>query len=766
MTNRMRFPRLLSILFCGLLFLPLVLPASVAAQQTVREVRIEGAQRIDPVTIRTYMNFNEGDVIDQERANQMLKDLFATGLFADIDVRAEGGVLAVTVEENPILNQIAFEGNRRIEDEELQAEINLRSRQVFSRTRVQEAVARINQVYRRQGRFSAMVEPKIIELDQNRVDLVFEISEGEITKVRSIRFVGNERFSDDALRSEISTKESRWYRFITADDRYDPDRVAFDQEMLRRFYLNNGYADFRVTAVNAELSPNQRDFFLTYVLEEGERYQFGDIRIDSRLQNFDASVLQPEITASQGDWYSAEALRQSTENITNKLGDLQYAFVSIRPQTRKNRDARTIDIDLVINETPRVFVERVDIQGNVRTLDKVIRREFELVEGDPFNRSKLAQSEQNVRDLGYFESVEIETRRGSAPDKTIVDVDVSERSTGELSVGAGFSTNDGPLADLRIRERNFLGRGQDVLLAATVAGERTEFDFSFTEPYFLNRDLSAGVDLFHITRDLQDESSFDQQRTGGSVRFGYPLSENWRQTLRYRIEDNTIEDVQDDASLFVREQEGSRMTSAVSQRLTYENLDSTLFPTDGFNAWLDTEFAGIGGDANYVSAKIGGSYYYPVYLDKVVFNLLGEVGAIHGIGDENVVINERFFLGGQTLRGFERAGVGPRDLDTQDSLGGELFYRTSAELSFPVGIPEEFGVKGHAFTDAGSLWSIDEDSASSVNFTDEHEIRLSAGVGMSWRSPFGPIRLDFGFPLLSEEFDEEENFRFNFGTRF
>lgn len=736
------------------------------AQQRVTDIQVTGLERLEKETVLSYMPLSKGDEVDQAKINDALKSLFQTGLFADINMQERNGVVTVSVTENPIINQIAFEGNKRIEDEELMAELNLRPRQVFQKTKIQDAVTRLYQVYRRQGRFSAEISPKIIKLDQNRVDLVFEVEEGALTKVRSIRFIGNKRFDDEQLRSEISTKETRWYRFITADDRYDPDRLSYDQELLRRFYLNNGYADFEIVSANAELSRNKEDFYVTFTLREGDRYKIGDVRIDSHLKNFDAARLNEDVTFKKGDWYSAEEIQTSVQQMTDTLGDLQFAFVNVRPQTKRMPNEKKIDVELEISETPRVFVERINIEGNVRTLDKVVRREFELVEGDPYSRTKLAQSEQNIRDLGYFETVKFESNRGSAPDKTVVDVQVEEKSTGELSVGAGYSTNDGPLADFRIRERNFLGRGQDVLLGATFAGERTEFDFSFTEPYFLNRDLSAGFDAFHITRDLQDESSFDQERTGGSFRFGYPLSKRWRQTLRYRYEENTIENVASNASLFILEQEGQRSTSAVSQRLSYEDLDSTLFPTSGMTAWLDTEYAGLGGDANYVSGKLGTSYYYPVYNKDVVFNILGEVGAITGVGDKDVEINERYFLGGQTLRGFEQAGIGPRDLGTEDSLGGNYFYRGSAELSFPVFLPEELGVRGHAFSDVGSLWNIDETATLSSNFDDSAAVRVSAGVGMSWRSPFGPIRVDLGFPIVKEEYDQEENFRFNFGTRF
>ena len=462
------------------------------------------------------------------------------------------------------------------------------------------------------------------------------------------------------------------------------------------------------------------------------------------------------------DRYDAEKVKDTVKKMTDQLGDLQFAFVDIRPDVQKDKEARTLDIVYAINETPRVFVERINVNGNTRTLDKVVRREMELVEADPFNRSKLARSERNIRNLDFFERVEVDVSPGSAPDRTVVDIDVEEKSTGELSLGAGFSSTDGPLADFSIRERNLLGRGQNLVLSALVAGERTQFDIGFTEPYFLGRDISAGFDVFRTERDFQDESSFDQERTGGALRLGYPLSKNWRQTLRYRFENNDITDVQDGASLFIAEQEGSRTTSAISQRLTYDTRDSRILTTRGTSYWLDTEFAGIGGDASYVSARTGISHYTPL-TSKIILNVLGEVGAIEGLGSEDVQINERFFIGDTTLRGFDRSGIGPRDEVTDDALGGNVFYRNSVELSFPIGLPEELGITGHAFNDIGSLVDIDQSGA---DILEESSLRAAVGIGVSWRSPFGPIRIDLAMPYLSEDFDDEQNFRFDFGTRF
>jgi outer membrane protein insertion porin family len=742
----------------------LIMSASVAiAAETLREIRINGAQRVEPATILNYLNLQTGQPLTDDVANEGLKNLFATGLFADVKMRQQGGVLLVDVAENPIINEIAFEGNNKIKDQELLADISLRPRQVYTKTKVQNDVSRIYQLYQRGGRFAVNIEPKIIELDQNRVNLVFEIVEGEVTAIKGIKFVGNSSFSDDALRAELSSKEERWYRFFASDDRYDEDRVKFDEELLRRFYLRNGYADFRVTSSNAELSEDKESFYITFSIEEGQRYKIGGISITSNLRGFDGNALRDDVTFVPGQWYNADSVQASVDGMSKRLGDLQYAFVDIDPDVQRNTADNSVLIDFNIGESPRVFVERIDISGNLRTIDKVIRREMLLVEGDPFSRSKLAKSEQRLRDMNYFESVKVETKPGSAPDKTVIEVKVAEQSTGELSIGAGFSTADGPLADFRIRERNLLGKGQDLTFATTLAGERTQFDASFTEPYFLDRDLAAGFDVFHVTRDLQDESSYDQRRTGGAVRMGYPLSEKWRQSWKYRFEQNEIMDVQATASRYIRDQEGERSTSAVSQRLTYDGRDSRMFPTEGLHSWWDVEGAGLGGDANYVSTSIGSNYYIPFFDKKLVFNILGETGLITGINDEDVQINERYFIGGDTLRGFERSGLGPRDTITNDALGGNYYYRGTLEASFPVGFPEEMGILGHAFTDFGSLWGIDNNGA---GIADENSIRAAAGLGLSWRSPMGPLRVDFAFPYAKEKYDQEENFRFSFGTRF
>lgn len=738
-------------------------PISPSRAQGLEEIRIEGTQRIEPATVRSYMGVRVGEPLTNEVMDRSLKNLFATGLFADVTIRREGDAMVVRVVENPIINRIAFEGNKRIEDEDLNAEVQLRPRVVYTRTKVQTDVRRILEIYRRSGRFAVTVEPKVIQLEQNRVDLVFEINEGPLTGINKITFIGNREFSDSTLRGVIQTKESRWYRFLSTSDRYDPDRLTFDRDQLRRFYLSEGYADFRVVSAVAELTPDREAFFITFTLEEGERYRFGEIDVTSGLRDLETTDLTELVTTEQGEWYDAGEIETTIDALTDVVGSLGYAFVDIRPRVRRDREERSVAVTFDIQEGPRVYVERIDIVGNVRTEDKVIRREFRLVEGDAFNTSKLRRSRQRIRNLGFFEKAEITNVPGSAPDKTVIVVEVEEQSTGEITIGAGFSTDAGPLADFSVRERNLLGKGQDMTVGLTLAGERQEAQFSFTEPYFLDRNLSAGIDLFAITRDLQDESSFDSEEIGGGLRTGYRITENLSQTLNYVLRRDEITEVPIDASRFIREQEGSAVTSLVGQELTYDVRDNRFEPTEGYFVSLGNQFAGLGGDVKYLRNRLRGGYFYSLW-PQVVLGLSGEAGYIFGIGDEDVRINDRFFVGGSNLRGFETAGIGPRDDFTDDSLGGKRFYTGTIEVTFPLGLPEELGLTAAAFSDFGSLWETDEENEPGL--VDEDSLRASIGIGFGWRSPFGPIRIDFAEAILKEDFDRTEIIRFSFGTRF
>lgn len=736
-------------------------PSANPTGPVIDEIIIEGAQRIAPETVLSYITVNEGDSFDGQTVNKALKALFATGLFADVTLQRQGDKLIVRVVENPIINRIAFEGNRRVSDEVLESEVQLRPRVVYTRTRVQSDVKRIVEIYRRSGRFAAKVEPKVIQLEQNRVDLAFEIEEGPPTGVEKISFIGNRFFSDSALLGEIQTKQTRWYNFFSSNDTYDPDRLTFDRELLRRFYLANGFADFRVDSAVAELTEDREAFFITFTVDEGDRYNFGTFDVISKIPEVDAEPLKALIELETDEYYDADAVEDTVLKLTDAVGDFGYAFALVRPIVDRNADERVINITFEIGEGPKVYVERIDIRGNVRTLDKVIRREFQLVEGDAFNSSKLRRSRDRLRGLGFFETVEVNNIPGSARDKTVVEVDVEEQSTGEFSIGAGFSSSVGALAEVSVRERNLLGRGQNLVLSAAVSQEDARYNVSFTEPYFLDKELSGGIDLFRTETDRQDESSFDITRTGAGLRVGYAITENVRQSVRYRFSAEDLNRVDDNASRFIQALEGEEFISEVGHTLTYDQRNSSIDPTDGYLVRFGNDFAGVGGTVSYLRSELSGIYYHSI-TDDIVASASGEVGHIVGVGDD-VRVTDRFFLGGDNLRGFEDGGAGPRDITTDDALGGQHVANATLEVLFPIGLPEEFGVKGAAFTDAGYLTETDDVGSEIV---DTASIRASVGVGIAWNSPFGPIRVDFSEAILEEEFDDTEFFRLNFGTRF
>lgn len=738
-------------------------PVAVAVAQTMRIDRIDvaGTQRVDPETVRSYLTLKVGDTVDEAGLDRSLKALFATGLFADVTIRPNAGRLVVTVVENPVINRIAFEGNKRVKDEDLQREIQLKPRRVFTRTRVQQDVQRILDVYRLSGRFAAQVEPKVIRLDQNRVDLVFEIDEGPTTRIRAISFIGNRAFSDSRLRDVLQTKEYAFWRILTTTDTYDPDRLSYDRELLRRHYLREGYADFKVVSAIAELTPDKQDFVITFTVEEGERYKFGKLDFDVGLKNVDPAVLAPLLKMEEGETYNADLVENSIDAIVDYLGTLGYAFADIKPQVKQDREARTVSITLGIGEGPKVFVERIDIEGNVRTLDKVIRREFSLVEGDAFNSTKMRRSLRRIRNLGFFKSVDVTNKEGSQPDRTVITAAVEEQSTGELSFGIGYSTIDSVIGDIGIRERNLLGRGQDLRLRFSGSARRQQFDIGFTEPYFLDRNVAAGFDLFRIIRDETDDSSYKEESTGFRLRSGYDLAEDLRHQVHYLIKNTQIGDIDEDASRYIKDQEGERTLSEIGHTLSYDRRNNRLDPTDGYYLSVGNDLAGFGGDVAHFRTRLKASYHVPLYEDYTL-SLYGDGGYIFGLG-EDVGIAERFFVGGNNFRGFARSGIGPRDSTTGDALGGNVYYIGTGEVSFPVGLPGDLGIKALVFTDVGTLYQVDDDGA---EVADSDSLRASVGVGMSWATNFGLIRIDLGQAILKEDVDETEIFRFSFGTRF
>jgi outer membrane protein insertion porin family len=745
-------------------------PRSAApASNVVQEIRVEGTQRIAVETVRAYVALQPGDTPDPELLDRSLKALFGTGLFADVALRQEGGALVVRVVENPIVNRIVFEGNRSLKDENINPEVTLKPRTVFTRAKVQADVKRLQDIYRRTARFAATVEPKIIQLPQNRVDVVFEIDEGAITGIQRINFVGNRHFADGTLREQIQTRESRWWRFLSSDDVYDPDRLSFDRELLRKYYFSYGYADFRVVSAIAELTPDREGFHVTFTLDEGERYRFGKVDVVSQIRDLKREDLLGEVGPSEGSWYDAERVGATTTALSNYAAQRGFAFAEVRPRVTRDRDARTISVVFEVQDGPRVYIERINIVGNSRTIDKVIRREMQVVEGDALNSAKLRRSRERIRRLQFFDRVEITNVPGDAPDRSVVNVEVQERSTGEVSFGVGYSSSDGPLADVSIRERNLLGRGQDIRLGGTLSARRQQVDFSFTQPYFLDRNMAAGFDVFRMQRDFQREAGYDYRTTGIVPRLSYPITEYLTQEVRYTLRNDDITNVAAGASGVVRDASGEVLLSGFGHTTTYDRRDDRQDPTDGYFVRLSNDVAGAGGDAKFLRSDLASGFFHPLAQDYVIA-LLAEGGYIFGLADDKVRLQHRYFLGGDNLRGFRKQGVGPRDRATGGALGGNAFYVGTAELQFPTGLPREFGLRGALFAEAGSLWSFDRPAAGRPGATaavdDSSALRSSAGVGLLWRSPFGPIRVSLAKAIQKENYDRTELFRFQFGSRF
>ena len=733
----------------------------------VRAIDVTGNQRIEADTIRSYMLLQPGDPFDADRLDRSLRTLFATGLFRDVTVTRQGDRIVVNVEENPIVNRVAFEGNSKVSDDVLRTEVTLRPRAVFTPQQAQADRQRILDVYARRGRFAAQVEPKLIQLDQNRVDVVFEITEGPAALVSRINFVGNTAFSDSRLRDVIATREQAWYRILSTSDIYDPERLNFDRELLRRYYLRAGYADVQITGATAELAPDRSGFFVTYTIDEGPRYRVGKVDVTSTLRGVDIDRLRREVSFSEGDWYDGDAVERVVEAMTDSPALANVPFVEIRPRVQRNRDARTVDVTFEVGEGTRAYVERIDINGNIRTADRVIRREFRLAEGDPLNAAQVRRSRQRLRDLGYFSNVDITAVPGSRPDRAVLNTTVTERPTGEISLGGGFSTDAGFLADFGIRERNFLGNGIDARLQALLAQRRSQLDFSVTDPAFLDRNLSAGVDLFYLQRDLQDVASYSERRYGTVLRAGYEFNERLRQSWAYSLVNRNVFNVQSNASRFIKEQTGETLLSQLGTTIAYDVRDSRIEPRSGYIVRLGGDFAGLGGDVSYIRLRGDVAGYIPferLFGDPdYVLVLQAGVGLLEPWGDRDERIIDRFFLGGDNLRGFALAGAGPRDTTTGDPLGGRLIWTQTTEFRFPLPVPSEIGLLGRAFVDVGSLSNT---PVTGEGVVDDSSPRVGAGVGVSWRTPVGLINIDIAQAVVKKSYDQTQVIRFGFGTRF
>lgn len=738
-----------------------LLLSNVAVAENVGKISVTGNMRIEIETVKSYMKLSEGDSFDPAKLDASIKSLFATGLFSDVSIDIDGDDLVVRVIENPIVNQVVFEGNDRMEDETLLSEITLKPRTVYTTAKAKKDNQRIIDIYKRSGRYSVTVEPSIIKREYNRVDLIFKIDEGKQTYISVINFVGNNKFSSKKLQEELLSKEERWYRFFSQSTTYDPDRVNYDKELIRKFYLNKGYYDIAVTTTIAELTKDEDSFFITFRLDEGIRYKFGKTTIINHIPHANPDMnLEKEINIEDGDWFDQSILDINLQNINNKLGEYGYAFVDINPVISKTVDGK-LDISFIINESPKVYINKINIQNNSRTVDKVIRREFKVEEGDAFNVLKIKKSKQNIEDLDFFSKVDINTKPSSeAPDKVDINVDVEEKPTGSMTFSVGYSTDDGPLTEIGVKESNLLGKAYVIGAKASVSADTTGFDLSFADPYFLDKNLYFYNNIFYTTDDRTDESSYEIKTAGYTTRLAWDYTERLRHMVKYTIKHEEFFNIKSTASYYVKQVKPEAVLSMPGHMLSYDTRDSKINPSTGYYLTFGNDFAGLGGDYTFLRTDVSGTYYYPLSDDVVLASYLGG-GYVWGKSGD-VPINHRYFLGGDSLRGFERSGIGARDRASDDALGGIWEVTGKFQVTSPIGFPEEVGIKGKVFLDAGTLGKPLQNVPDDILY--DSSLRASFGVGILWMSPMGPINMDFGHAFLKQEYDKTEIFRLSFST--
>lgn len=830
---------------------------------TIRSIIVEGNQRIETRTILSYLLVEPGSSFNPELFDLSLKTLFSTELFADVEIGRRGEDLVVRVVENPIINRVILEGNKAVKDDPIRDEIQAEPRGVFTLARVQADVRRIIELYRQSGRFSAEVKPRYKLLDQSRVDLIFEISDGPTTGVRSINFIGNDVYSDSRLRSEIVTRQSRLWRFFSSNDNYDPNRLEFDRELLRQFYQNKGYYDFRVTSADAAITPNQEDWYITFTIDEGRQYDFGEISVETTLDKLNEEALVSILPMQQGELYRGDLIEDAIDSLTAVSGISGYAFVDVIPRIVPDPENGTVNITFALDEGPRVYIERINIVGNTQTLDPVIRRELTASEGDAFNRVALDRSSNRVRRLGYFSEVEIEELPGSEPDRAVIDLSVEEQPTGELSLAAGFSSVDAFLFDVSVSQRNLLGRGQSAVARISASNRTQLLDLRYSEPRFLGRNLAAGLSIFAQRRDFGDVGFFEQQSIGAQLNFGFPVTRRGSLSLRYRISQDDINvnnqdividalgnqaladfidpdtgepvldpttmlpiqiavdplitplpdgtsivDICNDAFLaqpFFCDSERSELTSSLGYTYQWNNLNNPVEPTGGYEFSLSQDLAGIGGDVRFLRTVVSAATHRGI-TKGVRASLRLQAGNIFAFGgDETLRINNLFFRGGNSFRGFNVAGIGPRTADFEidadgnetgnvfrgQALGGKVFYQGTLEVTLPQIIPEQYGIRAALFLEAGGLGIVEDEfiqepvqlvitnpaaqagvigapaQTTVIRRTEDGlDLRATTGLSVFWDSPFGPIRFDFSQLITAPDFDRPRGFRFSTNTRF
>jgi len=760
---------------------------SAAQAAVVSRIEVSGNQRVEADTIRNYISIKPGKAFSSADVDDAVKALFGTGLFSDVQINQVGSSLVVKVAEYQVVNQVLFQGNKKLKDNALAAAVQLKPRGTFSQATLDSDVEAVKAAYRRIGRDDAAVTTQIMDLGDNRVNVVFNINEGGRTKIAAVNFVGNSAYSSRRLSDVIATKRSGILSFVLRDDVYDEDKLRADQETLRRFYYNHGYADFQVVSAVGELDDTTNQYTVTITVQEGDRYKFGDVSVESTIPEVDSKSLESVVLTHKGDVYNAKDVEDTIIALTEKVAGSGYAFAQVTPRGDRNFENHTISVVYTIDQGTKAYIERIEIRGNDRTRDYVIRREFDVSEGDAFNQVLIQRAKKRLEALDYFQKVDISTVPGSEPDQVVLVVDVVEKSTGEFSVGAGYSTGGdtaGPSVEGSVSERNFLGRGQYIKVSAGGGKNSRDYSLSFTEPYFLGRRIAAGFDIYNQTRNYDN---YDSETLGATVRFGLPITDNISTQLAYNIaqekyklddscDDNPHDGIPDaDCGISKAIVEGINdspwIKSSVSLGLVYNTIDDMKNPHDGIYATTTLEVAGLGGDAKFVKLTGRGSIYQTLSEQLDLVGLIsGGAGHIEGFGNDGLRIFDQFQSSDRMIRGFKYGGIGPADITPggdNDHLGGTTYFNASAEAQFPFPvIPESFGLRGAVFADAATLYGSQIHTPGVTQASVDMKLRASAGVGLMWASPFGPIRIDYAIPLKKEKSDDVQEFNFGISSRF
>ncbi|MFK7762847.1 MAG: outer membrane protein assembly factor BamA [Roseobacter sp.] len=744
---------------------------SFAQQVTINSVNIEGNARIGDAAILSRAGIVPGQSITTGQLNAGLQELVDSGLFESVDFDPRGSTLNITVVEFPTINRINFEGNRRINDDTLAAAINSNERRVFNPAQAERDAALIAEAYASEGRIAARVTPTIIRRSDNRVDLIFEIFEGDNIEIERLSFTGNRVYSDRRLRRVLETKQAGLFRAFVRADTLVADRVEFDRQVMRDFYLSRGYVDFRVNSVNAELTEERDAYFLVFDVQEGQQFKIGDIGVTSELPNADGDFYRGVVAAKSGAVYSPTLIEQDIARMERQAIIDGVDFLRVEPRVTRDERNLLINVDYVLTRGPRIFVERIDVEGNTTTLDQVIRRQFKSVEGDPFNPREIREAAERIRALGFFTTAEVNAREGSSPDKVVIDVDVEEQPTGSLSFGASFSTNDGLGFAIRFEERNFLGRGQNLAVSVSTASDDQLYQLSFFEPAFLGRDVGAGI-RFDISESENSTVSFDTERASISPSLVFPVGINSNLTLNYTYEQTEMKDRgsdSDNGAIVGREIDaGELVNSSIGYRYTYDSRTTGIDPTRGYLFEFGQDFAGFGGDNTFIRTEARAVGERKIFNEDVTLRATLEGGALNFQSGTNRTV-DRFLLSTDTIRGFETAGIGPRDLSVsdEDPLGGNLYLAARFEAEFPLGLPEEYGISGGLFYDIGNLWDLSDVNLSGGDVAGEGgSFRHVIGFSILWNTPVGPLRFNFSDALKKEEFDREQTFEITINTSF